>query len=115
MGYRYFETRYEDVVLGTGNAGDFDYAATVQYPFGYGPQLHHLRLFRLCPPGESHQLHLSVTVTNTGDTYTGKEAVGFYMQSPYTEYDKRNGVEKSSVQLVGLPRPACWPPARARP
>ena len=25
VGYRYTETRYEDLVMGTGNAGDFDY------------------------------------------------------------------------------------------
>ena len=26
LGYRYFETRYEDVVMGTANAGDYDWA-----------------------------------------------------------------------------------------
>ena len=36
IGYRYYETRYEDTVLGLGNAGDYDYTAQVQYPFGYG-------------------------------------------------------------------------------
>ena len=36
MGYRYYETRYEDVVMGTENAGDYDYTTTVAYPFGYG-------------------------------------------------------------------------------
>ena len=36
VGYKYYETRYEDVVLGQGNAGSFDYAAEVAYPFGYG-------------------------------------------------------------------------------
>ena len=36
VGYRYYETRYEDVVLGQGNAGDYDYASEVCYPFGYG-------------------------------------------------------------------------------
>ena len=29
VGYRYYETRYEDAVLGQGNAGDYDYGATV--------------------------------------------------------------------------------------
>ncbi|MBP5291550.1 MAG: glycoside hydrolase family 3 C-terminal domain-containing protein, partial [Lachnospiraceae bacterium] len=36
VGYRYYETRYEDVIMGTENVGDYDYASTVAYPFGYG-------------------------------------------------------------------------------
>ena len=36
LGYRYFETRYEDVVMGTAKAGDYNWATTVAYPFGYG-------------------------------------------------------------------------------
>ena len=36
VGYRYYETRYEDVVMGTQNVGEYDYASTVAYPFGYG-------------------------------------------------------------------------------
>lgn len=100
VGYRYFETRYEDVVLGTGNAGDFDYAATVQYPFGYGLSYTTFAYSDFSLQENPTSFTLSVTATNTGDTYAGKEAVGFYMQSPYTGYDKQYGVEKSSVQLV---------------
>lgn len=36
VGYRYYETRYEDALLGQGNAGQFNYDAQVQFPFGYG-------------------------------------------------------------------------------
>ena len=36
IGYRYYETRYEDAVLGNANVGDYDYAKTVAFPFGYG-------------------------------------------------------------------------------
>ena len=36
LGYRYYETRYEDAVMGTGNAGSYDYNTAVAYPFGYG-------------------------------------------------------------------------------
>lgn len=36
VGYRYAETRYEDVLLGSANAGDYDYGANISYPFGYG-------------------------------------------------------------------------------
>lgn len=45
-GYKYYETRYEDCILGQGNAdsakgtfasdGAWNYAAEVLYPFGYG-------------------------------------------------------------------------------
>lgn len=100
VGYRYFETRYEDVVLGQGNAGDFDYAATVQYPFGYGLSYTTFDYSDFTMQENPDSFTLSVKVTNTGDTYSGKEAVGFYMQSPYTDYDKQNHVEKAAVQLV---------------
>ena len=36
VGYRYYETRYEDVVLNQGNAGAWNYDEEVQFPFGYG-------------------------------------------------------------------------------
>ena len=36
MGYKYYETRYEDFVTGNGNAGDYAYGDIVAYPFGYG-------------------------------------------------------------------------------
>lgn len=36
VGYRYAETRYEDMLLNTEKAGEYDYDASVAYPFGYG-------------------------------------------------------------------------------
>ena len=36
VGYRDYETRYEDKVLEQGNAGDYSYDDSVMYPFGYG-------------------------------------------------------------------------------
>ena len=87
-------------MLGQGNAGDFDYAAEVQYPFGYGLSYTDFDYSGFSVQENADSFTLSVTVTNTGDTYAGKEAVGFYMQSPYTEYDIANGVEKSAVELV---------------
>ena len=36
VGYKYYETRYEDVVMGTGNAGTYVYSDEVAFPFGYG-------------------------------------------------------------------------------
>ncbi len=42
-----------------------------------------------------------MTVTNAGDV-AGKDVVELYAQSPYTDYDRANGVEKASVVLVGF-------------
>ena len=36
VGYKYYETRYEDYVMGTGNAGDYAYGDDVAFPFGHG-------------------------------------------------------------------------------
>ena len=47
------------------------------------------------------QFEITVTVTNNG-TVAGKETVQVYAQSPYTAYDRANGVEKASVQLCGF-------------
>ena len=41
-------------------------------------------------------------MTNTGDVYSGKETVQIYAQSPYTDYDRANGVEKPAVALCGF-------------
>lgn len=101
IGYRYYETRYADIVMGTGNAEGMDYASTVQYPFGYGLSYTTFELSQFSLEEQGDNFTLSVQVTNTGDV-AGKEAVGFYMQSPYTDYDRANGVEKSAIQLVAF-------------
>ena len=101
-GYRYYETRYEDAVMGTGNAGDYDYASTVLYPFGYGLSYTQFAYSDFSMEENDDSFTVSVTVTNTGDTYTGKDVVQVYFQSPYTQYDMDNGVEKASVELCVL-------------
>ena len=100
VGYKYYETRYEDVVLGQGNAGEYDYASTVQYPFGYGLSFTTFEWSDYEVSWDGDVCSVSVMVKNTGDV-AGKEVVQVYAQSPYTEYDKTNGVEKSAVELVG--------------
>ncbi len=106
-GYKYYETRYEDAILGKGNAdsdagstsgGAWDYASEVSYPFGYGLSYttfeQTLDAVDVQIGGESTA---TVTVTNTGDV-AGKSVAQLYVQTPYTE----GGVEKSAIQLVGF-------------
>lgn len=104
-GYKYYETRYEDSVLGRGNAdstegstteGAWEYADEVTYPFGYG-----MSYTTFDQELESVDVQVGgtgtavVKVTNTGDV-AGKCAVQLYMRAPYTE----GGLEKSAVQLL---------------
>lgn len=100
VGYKYYETRYEDTVLGQGNAGEFDYASEVCYPFGYGLSYTEFKWDDFKTTWDKDTCTASVKVTNTGNV-SGKDVVEIYAQSPYTDYDKANGVEKASVQLVG--------------
>ena len=101
VGYRYYETRYEDVVMGTGNAGDYDYASEVVYPFGYGLSYTTFDWSDFNAAWDGDTCTVTVDVTNTGGV-AGKDVVQVYVQSPYTDYDRANNVEKSAVQLVGF-------------
>ena len=100
VGYRYYETRYEDAVMGTGNAGDYDYASTVAFPFGYGLSYTDFEFSNFQVSEGADAFTVTVDVTNAGDV-AGKKAVQVYLQSPYTEYDKQNGVEKAAIELAG--------------
>lgn len=101
VGYRYFETRYTDYVMGTGNAGDFRYSEQVAFPFGTGLSYTDFAYTAFDMEDAGADLNFRVTVKNTGSV-PGKHTVQIYAQSPYTEYDRANGVEKSAVQLVGF-------------
>lgn len=104
VGYKYYETRYEDFVMEKGNAGDYDYGSEVAFPFGYGLSYTDFSYSDLSVNynKDTDQFEVAVTVTNTGNTYAGKETVQIYVQSPYTSYDVKNGVEKASVALCGF-------------
>lgn len=111
--YRYYETRYEDCVLGQGNAAssagikasgnNWDYASEVLWSYGYGLSYTTFdQTIQSVTFNETDRTAVvTVQVTNTGDT-AGKEVVQIYAQAPYTDYDRANGVEKSAVQLVGF-------------
>ncbi|WP_322155938.1 glycoside hydrolase family 3 N-terminal domain-containing protein [Paratractidigestivibacter sp.] len=113
VGYRYYETRYEDVVLNQGNAGDFNYEAEVCYPFGYGLSYTTFEWSDFSTSWSGKTCTATVTVTNTGDV-AGKDAVEIYAQSPYTDYDRANGVEKAAVQLVGYAKTKLLEPGESQ-
>jgi len=100
VGYRYYETRFEDALLGQGNAGAFDYDTEVIYPFGYGLSYTTFDWSDMQTVWNGKECTVTVKVTNTGDM-AGKEVVELYFQSPYTDYDRENGIEKPSVELAG--------------
>ena len=103
VGYRYYETRYEDSVTESGNPGDWNYADDVAYPFGYGLSYTEFGYSDMAIVYDevNDQYKVSLTVTNTGDV-AGKHTVQVYAQSPYTDYDREHGVEKPAVGLVGF-------------
>lgn len=109
-GYKYYETRYADTVLGQGNADAtvgsstgkaWDYDNEVSYPFGYG--LSYTTFEQTLKSVDVDLANRTVTaeveVKNTGDV-AGKDVVQLYTSVPYTDYDVENKVEKSAVQLL---------------
>lgn len=109
--YKYYETRYEDAVMGKRNAnsakgsldGNWNYAAEVSYPFGYGLSYSEFDMNIVGQPeynAEDDTWNITVNVTNSGNV-AGKEVVQVYSQTPYTQYDIDNKVEKASVNLMG--------------
>lgn len=102
-GYKYYETRYEDFTMGVEKAGNFVYSDAVAYPFGYGLSYTSFTYsdLQVTYDAKTDAFAVTVTVTNAGDT-AGRETLQIYAQSPYTQYDREKGVEKSAVQLVGF-------------
>ena len=115
VGYKYYETRYEDQLLGTGNAGsaqDFTYSEQVYRPFGFGLSYTEFTYSDFKCEESEDSFTVTVTVTNAGSV-AGKHVVEVYMQKPYTDYDKQNGVEKSAVELVGFNKTAQLNPGQS--
>lgn len=108
-GYKYYETRYNDVVEKRGSAssaagtfdskGGWNYADEVSYPFGYGLSYTSFeqRLENVVVANNKKKAAVTVTVKNNGNA-AGKDVVQVYAQAPYIE----GGVEKSSVQLMNF-------------
>ena len=101
LGYRYTETRYEDYVTGAENVGEYDYEKVVAYPFGHGLSYTTFSYSDFSAKKiDSRTYELSVKVTNTGDTFSGKEVVQFYVSKPYGDYAKQNKIQVPSVELL---------------
>lgn len=114
VGYKYYETRYEDYVMGTGNAGEYAYKDDVAFPFGYGLSYTDFEYsdMEMSYDEASTTYTFKVKVTNTGDV-AGKETVQIYVSSPYTQYDIDNKVEKASVSLVGFEKTGILEPGKS--
>ena len=111
VGYKYYETRYEDAVMGKGNAtssagavnsnGDWVYSEEVAFPFGYGASYTSFEYSNYAvTQNDDGDYVVTLTVKNTGKA-KGADAVQIYVQKPYSEYDKLWGIEESSVNLAG--------------
>ncbi len=110
VGYRYYETRYEDAILNKGNAksvkgaiagsSEWNYAKEMCYPFGWGLSYTNFeqKIDSVTDDGEG-KMNVKVTVKNVGEV-AGMKSVSLYAQTPYGDYEKENGVEKSAIQLV---------------
>ena len=108
VGYRYYETRYEDSVLGKGNAnsskGSFkgatwNYANEVQFPFGYGLSYADLKqeLVSSSLDWKAKKATFTVKVTNSS-SIDALDTIEVYAQTPYVA----GGLEKSAIQLCGF-------------
>ena len=108
VGYRYYETRYEDQVLNRFNAksskGAFkdtawDYNKEVVFPFGHGLSYttFEQKLNRVQIDEGAKKAVVEVKVSNTGSV-AGRDVIQIYGQAPYT----KGGVEKSAIELVGF-------------
>ena len=111
VGYKYYETRYEDAVMGKGNTAGYDYSKDVAFPFGYGLSYTTFVYSNMQVEynAVTDTFEVSVVVTNTG-AVAGKETVQIYSQSPYTQYDIENKIEKASVALCGFGKTAVLAP-----
>lgn len=103
VGYRYYETRYEDYIIGRQNTGNFDYDEKVAFPFGYGKSYTEFEYSNFTIVNETDDAYIvSLKVTNIG-SIAGKEVVQIYVQKPYNPV---GNVEVASVELVGFAKTA---------
>lgn len=93
LGYKYYETRYEDVVMGTPKTGDFQYDQYVAYPFGYGLSYTTWQYSNYSVVEDEDNFVITLDVTNTGSV-AGKHSVLVYLQSPIRITTKITALKK---------------------
>ncbi len=111
MGYRFYETAYYEKEKAQSGSGDAWYngwktaadnrGTGVVYPFGYGLSYTSFTQKITGVRESGGTITVDVEVTNTTEV-KGKDVVQIYYTAPYTEFDKQNGIEKSSVVLAGF-------------
>ena len=111
IGYRYYETRYADTVIGRGDADNakgasfgaasWKYENEVSYPFGFGLSYTEFEQTLGEVKVGKDEITVTASVKNVGDA-AGKSVVQVYAQTPYGEYEVENKVEKSAIQLAGF-------------
>ena len=108
-GYKYYETRYADLVKGEGNAdsdkgstgtGAWNYAEEVVYPFGYGLSYASFseKLDSIEWDRTNHEVVASVTVKNESTSVSAKRSVPLYASTPY----QAGQAEQSAISLIGF-------------
>ena len=119
VGYKYYETRYFDAVMGQGNAGDYaqQYGKEVAFTFGHGLSYTSFVYSNMSVEEGVNEngekcYNVTLVVTNTG-SMAGKETVQIYLSSPYTQYDIDNMIEKAAVQLIGFGKTSVLEPGTA--
>lgn len=110
VGYKYYETRYEDAVLGQGNAGSeagavnssagWTYSEEVAFPFGWSASYTQFEYKNFVARQQSGgDWEITLTVYNVGDV-AASDAVQVYIQKPYD--GTQSGIEQSAVNLCGF-------------
>lgn len=113
LGYRYTETRYEDVVLGTSKVGNYNYNDVVAYPFGYGLSYTEFEYSdaTVTKTGD-REYTVSVKVTNAGKA-AGKVSVPIWISKPYGKYARDNQIQVPSVELIDFGKTGIIEPGKS--
>ena len=111
VGYKYYETRYFDAVMGQGNANSaagatqgsaWNYGDEMLYTFGHGlSYLDYTQTIKIVTVDRSVNGNITAVVeVKNNSNQDGKFLTQLYVQQPYTDYDRTNLVEKSAVMFL---------------
>ena len=111
VGYKYYETRYFDAVMGQGNANSaagatqgsaWNYSDEMLYTFGHGlSYLDYTQTIKSVTVDRSVNGNITAVIeVKNNSNQDGKFLTQLYVQQPYTDYDRTNLVEKSAVMFL---------------